>query len=632
MIVSSFDIFDTCITRSCGSGENVLFLLAKSVVRDVDESLAREFVRCRKQAEQDAITESGKEAVTLDEVYDVFDTSLFSDKSKEEIKKKEIDIEISSFVPVKKILALIEECRKKGRVIFISDMYLTADVLRSALISLGIMKNDERIFVSGNIGLTKCSGNLFDYVKEKEKLARCKWTHYGDDRHNDYDMPRKKGIKAELIHTNYSIYEKKWQRESGIIDNQALSVFAGVLRSVRLNRFRSDKDEFVTNLMAPLFVSFTLLLLKRAKENGIKRLFFAARDMYIPFQIAQMYSSVYPEMELKYLHISTKALYPSYIEKGTEDELRFVMGLVEYFKPVSMLKVFGFSEDEIKEIGLAVDLKNAVSVKNGTADLLISEMLKGERRTVLLERCKEKKKMLLAYLSQEGLLSCIDKVAIADLGWRCSSQCVLKKIISTDCTFFYYGVSSNRLDYNDMGKIDPLSFGESVGSSLYYQFVIEYYMCRSTEGTTLGYIYAPNGRIEPLLGSEEIIDKNGILKNIDVVLHIAKLIHQYDILTMGQESLMYNRAVFEVKDFSDFPQSHMIKSIAPYLYFEHFTSPKPCVYKLSIGDFGYLALRKVLRKLHIRIPQKVKMEWINGTIVYSLGSFGDWIIRLKKIL
>ena len=50
-IIYSFDIFDTCITRSCGTGENVMFILAKSIVGDKDEALLHEFVRLRKEAE-----------------------------------------------------------------------------------------------------------------------------------------------------------------------------------------------------------------------------------------------------------------------------------------------------------------------------------------------------------------------------------------------------------------------------------------------------------------------------------------------------------------------------------------------------------------------------------------------------
>ena len=91
--IYSFDVFDTCIARTCGKPENIFRLLAEEVVRDRDESLLRAFVMERKSAEKKAMLSLQKEAVTLDEIYDVLDLLPFTDMPKEQIKRLEISLE-----------------------------------------------------------------------------------------------------------------------------------------------------------------------------------------------------------------------------------------------------------------------------------------------------------------------------------------------------------------------------------------------------------------------------------------------------------------------------------------------------------------------------------------------------------
>ena len=51
-MIYSFDVFDTCIVRSCGKPDNIFRLLAEEVVQDKDESRLRAFVIERKNAEK----------------------------------------------------------------------------------------------------------------------------------------------------------------------------------------------------------------------------------------------------------------------------------------------------------------------------------------------------------------------------------------------------------------------------------------------------------------------------------------------------------------------------------------------------------------------------------------------------
>lgn len=628
----SFDIFDTCLTRSCGSGDNVMFLLARKVLREKNDSLLKEFVKRRKDAEFSAMKHLNKEAVNINEIYEYFDTLFFSNIPKNEILTLEIEIEKTSFLPIKKTLQIIEKCRKKGKVLFISDMYLPTDILYSSLLSLGIIKKGESLYVSGSIGLTKRSGKLYDYVKEAEKLNGFRWTHFGDDFNNDVLMSKKRGIKARHLTFHNSLYEKMWENETVISNNIAPSILAGLTRSIRLNNYVSNRDEFASNLMAPLLTTFTLSLIKDAKKRKIKKLYFAARDMFLPYSIAKEYIGKNQELELHYLHISTKVSYPTFIVNGTEEEVRHILGLLHDFTPASILKMFDFDEKDINEFGSHLNLYQSLSVEKGTAELFIKELLNEKNKNIIIENCCKKRNLFLEYLNQEGFLSDKDNVALVDIGWRCTTQDVLNKLISNkSITYYYYGVSSDRLQMKDIGQYFSFSYNDQIKDSLYYQFIIEYYICRVTEGSTIGFTKDKDGVVSPIFEKVKNDDINDIIYNKTIVLKYAKLFHQYDILIDNAELLLYNCAIRSLVDFLYYPQFHLVKKISPYLYFNHFGFRQKIIYGRKDWKFVPFLAKKILKKLHIIDINTSNIWWKRGTLVNIFGPIGYISLLFKRI-
>ena len=106
----------------------------------------------------------------MQEIYDYFDISIYTDLIKENVLLKEATIEKNVLYPVKGMIRRIDECREKGKVIFVSDMYLSSQFLQDILKDYGLMQNGDSIYVSGEIGLTKESGKLFNYVQDKENI------------------------------------------------------------------------------------------------------------------------------------------------------------------------------------------------------------------------------------------------------------------------------------------------------------------------------------------------------------------------------------------------------------------------------------------------------------------------------
>lgn len=457
-MVYSFDIYDTCVVRTCGQPDNVFRILAKKL--GLNECQSHSFVRGRKLAEIDAIKGLKKGAVTIFEIYQFFELSVYTDKTKDEVLKMEVDIDISSLAPVKKVIDKINRLRKKGKIIFISDMYLPYETLKNALEQMGILKNDS-LYVSGDIGLTKRSGKLFDYVKNKEHLSFFNWKHYGDNALSDFIIPCRKGIRANRLRNPYTDEERILEKNAQIMGDLQLSVLSGICRSIRLEYPDKANAAFVTGVMVPLFLSFTLSVLQDVKNKGITKLFFAARDTYLMYKIAEVFVPVFPEIEINYLHVSTKVIYPIVISEGSEEEIRKLLTILYTFRCGDVLKIFGYSDNEQTEIAERIDLNKEVDLSSTESEELIKWLLLEKNNQKLKEKCYQKRKVLKQYLKQEGLLSIDDnKVAIVDIGWRGTSQYFLNSIEELRCDYYYLGASKYRLPYKETQDFKSFIYAE----------------------------------------------------------------------------------------------------------------------------------------------------------------------------
>lgn len=631
MKIYSFDIFDTCITRSCGSEKNLLYFLACKVLSDSSEGVKRDFVRCRIDAEFEAMKSLHKEAVGLKEIYDFFDVQFFSEIKKAELMNLEIELERQSFIPVKKTLYKLDQCRHKGKVIFISDMYLPQDMLYQELVDLGVIKNKESLYVSGEYNKSKRSGSLFDYVLKAENLNNAHWVHYGDNYVNDYIIPRRLGIKAHLIHTDYSKYENMWISQSKMTGDHALSYYASIIRSIRLSNFISNEDEFTPDIMGANFVPAAIDFLKMATADGLHRLYFASRDTYFIFLVAQKLSKHFGNIECKYLRISTKILYPLTITKGTISELIHIFDFVGSFKPISMITMLGFTEKEIRDIGKLVDINRVVGSQK-EKEYIAEVILKDEhRKLTLLRNVNRKRKLFYQYLRQEKFLTVNnERVGLIDLGWRGTSQCVLKKLGFNNINFYYFGVGTDRLPMKELGDYKTLLFQEDTSSYMGYVYYSEYYMCRTTEGSTIDY-QELNGNVVPIQGpcNLSIDEKKSIKESRNIILQIVENVDLYWIIIHKSELLFKICTESTNKSFSQFPIRRLLKQIAPHLIFEHFQYTNKIVDKIYPHQLIYELLYKILKQLHLDLPKPNSLSylWRNACFIYTYGSLGEFYNR-----
>lgn len=101
------------------------------------------------------------------------------------------------------------------KVIFTSDMYLPKDVIQKILDKNGYVQNDK-LYLSSEIKLTKARGALYKYVLDDMKLAEKELLHIGDNFQSDVESPK----NLILMHGIY-------QRATGVaLDKQEVNNFA----------------------------------------------------------------------------------------------------------------------------------------------------------------------------------------------------------------------------------------------------------------------------------------------------------------------------------------------------------------------------------------------------------------------
>lgn len=312
--IYSYDIFDTCLVRACGEPSHVWDILAHKILGEsADFAQIADFVLIRRSAEgkaREELISHEKEDVTIEDIYTYCDFSSLTDISKHDIMEEEMAVEEKMLIPVYSVLLEINQLHQEGkRVTFISDMYLPQSFIQHILITTGFFHEEDHLYISSDVGKSKSTGHLYDFVQRDLGADGKHWYHQGDNRHSDYKVPRKKGIKAKLINHPLSYYERKAIEYDMALTSSDVRKLSAVSRAIRL----STKDEpvyrFAADFIAPLMTTFVHYIFEDAKRRGLQHLYFIARDACILYHIAQQLIHLYPDITIHYLYASRQSLY-----------------------------------------------------------------------------------------------------------------------------------------------------------------------------------------------------------------------------------------------------------------------------------------------------------------------------------
>lgn len=498
----SYDIFDTVLTRRTANPHGIFAIMQdklKSSKDDIPTEVRENFYELRIQGERLArysYCKGNCEEITLAQIYQTMNTTrMLTDSMVEELIGLECETEIENIIPVPVIVKKIQEhLKKKEDVIFISDMYLDKEVVYQLLEKADEQFRNIPLYLSSDIGKTKRSGKLFQFIQEEWQVSFCDWQHTGDNSISDISVPEKLGIRVNQVPNR-----KLLPLEKAILENDeddvSFQLLVGISKNARILNELKGIESVGTSLGGFILGSYIKWILNDALGRGIKKLYFIARDGYVLKKIADTF------IEKMGYNISTKYLY------GSRKAWRMAAQISE---DMDVLKLYHSSTPEFLR-----DLKSVADIFEITFFELSEFLPKGlganyrlsrldtdvlfkyldeykEFKIYLAKKNKEKRKMVLAYLGQEIDLQ-EREIAFVEVGGTGYTQKCLENILSD----IYDGHMSTYFFQLYSIQEGQDNFFNFIPDGLYIKDAIEP-LCRAPHGQTLGYVQK-SGHIEPIL-------------------------------------------------------------------------------------------------------------------------------------
>lgn len=522
-MVFSFDVFDTCVTRSFAYPHDLFYDLGLQLApflpsKRAKQRFAQRFLRARIRAEKRAhrlVRPSC--AVSIRDIYAQLELPEGLSRSVDELVLSEIQLERESIFAIKATVARLGELRDSGhRVIFMSDMYLPCDVLGPILVDCGVMREGEALYVSCDAGVSKRDGRLFRRVLENEGLNPEELTHFGDNLHADVQMARRSGIRAHhvtdgmLTAREIALDGKRWCKNGGRFELAALS------RRLRLLAARggSSTDEMLNAVIhttiVPFLLAYVIWVLDQAREKGIRRLYFVARDGEIMFCIAQHLVGPRGDVELRYLHGSRGAWLPPSITPSDDTWKRSVVlpgqpdALNTRFDVLARAGVPNHDNEAIRvKFGLTTEEWYLPLPRHGAYNFLNDVLEK--QGDLFFRAVRQQRDVTLAYVRQEGLLDSTPW-ALVDTGWELNGQAALARLLELSGRAhqkpagYYMGIARESVASRIAGP--AYCFVEPRGSIFARRrAVIEHCFTCSTHASTTGYHWHEES-VRPTFGLE----------------------------------------------------------------------------------------------------------------------------------
>lgn len=527
----SFDIFDTLITRTTASPRGIFAImqerLQKEKIAGIPSLIENNFYQIRAQGEETArlmLLNASCQDVTLEEIYGVIrENYQLTDEIIHRLIQLELDTEYDNIMPVTENINKVKQLyENKESVILISDMYLSQEQIRKLLVKTDSVFQEIKIYVSSEYKRTKCSGQLYQLVRQQEGADWKQWEHTGDNAYSDVTVPTGLGIKSCRFSVESDCsWLKQLMPEYG--NHVGWQLMAGAVQRALIQKDSSYSYMVGAGYSAPILFPYMSWVIEQSISQGIQILYFIARDGYVLKKIADLIISAKGlSIETRYLYGSRKAWRLPSIKAEDFDMQYFIKWnyprLISSFQKIAdimgmtieeLAAFFPFSIDENMRLGDGMK-EEIFRILTAQQDVIAK---------FIGEKHKENRLHAIAYLQQELSDVNTKKAAFVELiGSGYSQKCLAKLVedwFPLPLVTFYF-----RLDdiNNSQNNINYAYFP----NRLPYGNIIEI-LCPANHGQTLDY-HKVNGKWEPILGEDEgqLLDAYGFQDYVEGIRSYTK--------------------------------------------------------------------------------------------------------------
>ncbi len=431
----SLDLFDTTLIRRSSNKEMFRRLGERAKEEWSDWTLTPvEFARWRSVSEERANREHGSCRFMLNAVYKQFAQGYpICEKRIDRLMELELELEAEHLMVVPSMRHRIEEEHDAGRaVLFLSDMYLPSNWLSDVLRRHGLWQDGDMLYVSGEAKASKSSGELFAFAKDRLGARLDKPLHLGDNPWSDVQQADASGWRAKLFSEAIPTPREKFLANHSPDFGALPESLAAGARVARL-RLQSQASpeltthiETITGVAAPILVSYVLWCMRKAKQLGLKRLYFMTRDGIVLHNAFQALIEKLGEAEnfdARLLGASRQVCRMSNLDAFAPELPGWTTLNPHEITVTSCLFRVGLRAEnfksELERAGFRKDMWERPMGRRETARL--SRLLhKDEFREAMAAAAKETRELYDAYLEQSGLHDG-EPAAIVDIGWRGST-------------------------------------------------------------------------------------------------------------------------------------------------------------------------------------------------------------------
>lgn len=302
--VVSFDIFDTLLFRKTNTPETIFDLVGRHFGIHGFRKLRMDE---QNEASRRAYAAFGYPHADMDQIYEVLSEHTEIPVDWNEVKAYEIQMERDALVANTELLEFFRYAKDAGkRVIIVSDMYLTADILGEILTERGFVGFD-RLYCSADEHKAKFNRDLFEHVVQQEGIAYGDMLHIGDKARDDGEFPGAYGIDTFVYDREVDL-EKIKNVGGSDVDKGLYKILARPEKGFWYN--------LGVEVGGPLYMALYRYLLKKS-DNGNKKIFFLSRDGYNLYHLFKEHG----HDNIEYLYTSRRALTMAAIEDMSQRDI-----------------------------------------------------------------------------------------------------------------------------------------------------------------------------------------------------------------------------------------------------------------------------------------------------------------------
>ena len=441
--VVSFDVFDTTLQRVVYPKE-VFALVEVEAAKELGQQFrgyADKRIHAEISARKVKKKEYGHYEVNLEEIYEEIRrmvphwTNCLSDLLKIELDQEERCCRVHPLG-----CKLYQLARSAGKqVIFISDMYLGAERIKSLLLTQGY--SDPKVFCSSDHACNKSNTELYKLVVNALGLESSDLLHIGDNAFSDHEQALYAGFRSlPFPEPNKPPKEAKHFPEV-TEQNNASKVVTGIVVREEAHSDNTQKETKAFSLawkighsaIGPMTYGLCYWLNNQLVADERDLVLFLGRDGYLPHKILLNWQSKYgclQNTKLVYFPFSRRAAALACAAGGVTSLVQDTLGHHRRTVPL---------RDYFERIGLDInDHLDAISSAGFSSHNDIVHRYKDRKRmehlitlieSTLEEMGKSEKEALLIALKKAGYDGSL-RPAIFDIGWRGTQQACLQSILS----------------------------------------------------------------------------------------------------------------------------------------------------------------------------------------------------------